>query len=343
MLGGFAGHTTCKPAHRAYSKKIPPKASDGNLAAIFWRIRKNSAKSTRVCGESGFTYGQAGLVNVALIEGPGGGLRGTPVFHFFASNDGNRARASVIGGLLAATTLAFAMPSAAAEVYINSHTPLGYAVLSDPAGFPDTSNIAFGAIGGDLDHQFSMAPYETVITEGGIDFTVLAFCVDFTTDLPWDFESHPGIIDAVNHDYKDGSLDDVPNFDNNLTKVAKVYNLLNVGQTLWLANPTDYVHLAAVQGAIWQVMTGQTFGFGDAGPYGPENDYLIQDYAGISADPLPSNTLIRVLVPVQEQTQVLAYAVQTAVPEPESWALMIGGFAGMGSMLRFRRRALARA
>jgi len=272
------------------------------------------------------------------------------VIQFFTANDGIRARASVVGGFAAAAVMAiglsFAAPASAAQVTINSATPLGYGLGID------TTNVAFGqsdAWTADSDFTGLMSPYVVAATEGGIDFTVLAFCVDFHTDLSWNFDPDVAVLTVNDTAYHDGSLNTVPDFDDpGGVKAAHVYNLIDLGQTLWAGNLADKnLRLSAVQGAIWQVMTGKTFEFADYGAGGAVanlTDYndLIQTYVNMPTTSLPSTSAIRVLTSVDGQAQALAYAVQTAVPEPSTWAMMIGGFAGMGSMLRFRRRMLAR-
>jgi hypothetical protein len=48
-----------------------------------------------------------------------------------------------------------------------------------------------------------------------------------------------------------------------------------------------------------------------------------------------------VLLTVSTRSPVTVFFSQTAVPEPATWAMMLGGFFGLGAILRRRRAALA--
>jgi hypothetical protein len=266
------------------------------------------------------------------------------VLQFSATLGAARAR-SAGGALFAAAalaaSLAFATPSAAAEVFIYSATPTDVQIgQTDPVILDAHPDRAF----------FGMSPQIVHAKEGsqfgaGQDFTVLAFCIDFYTDTPTNWNAD-FTLNTVDYQYHDGVLGGAalgPDPD----AETKVSTLINYGTDLWFTqahNAMLQVRLAAVQGAIWQIMTGKTFVFHPALSPDPAWNQLIQDYADLHGLPgTVSQSQIRALFSDDGGAQAIAYALRTSVPEPETWALMLVGFFGAGSLLRKSRRRVPAA
>ena len=249
----------------------------------------------------------------------------------FNGNGGSVVRAGVVAAI-AAAGLSFAAPASAADVFIFSATQTGDAIGTT---VPEVSGR----------EAFRMAPFEIQAKEGtqfgaGEDFTALAFCIDFYTDMP--MEDPADLVDGtndINAQYGDGTLAGA-----SAQEQETVFRLVDYGNYLYKfhsANPNTQTRLAALQGAIWQVLTHQTFKFYDS-YLGPEADQLIQDYASLNGVVLRNDRAMRVLLS-QDGFQGVAYSLRTGVPEPATWGLMIGGFFVVGAALRRARRAVPSA
>jgi hypothetical protein len=235
--------------------------------------------------------------------------------------------AAIAGGL------SLAAPASAADVFIYSATLSG-----------DAIGTTVPAIDGR--EAFRMSPFVLEAKDGaqfsaGQDFTALAFCVDFYTDMP--MEAYEDQLDGTNDidaGYADGTLAGAT-----AEEQETVFRLVDYGAYLYKHHSTHsnvQTQLAAIQGAIWQVVTHKTFTFYDS-YLGPEADQLIQDYANLNGVLLREHRTMRVLVS-QDGFQGVAYSLRAGVPEPATWGLMIGGFFVAGGVLRrARRRTLSAA
>ena len=139
------------------------------------------------------------------------------------------------------------------------------------------------------------------------------------------------------------------------TQIAQVGRLTNYGVLAFDNAPTTtfaqrtsrWDELAAVQGAIWQVVTGRNVTSTnltldariDAFSSGAFASFFVAAY-GAPGDDITFLTPLN--YPDRRGTQGMVIpnpgGGETAIPEPATWALMIGGFALAGSALRRARR-----
>jgi len=172
--------------------------------------------------------------------------------------------------------------------------------------------------------------------------SITAFCVDLFDDLALGAFS-PGIP------YQTEALTTSRDVDGQqLGAVLSATQLSQIDKLLSLANGFEFnaaahgADLAAIQGAIWEI---ENPGYTVTSHNGL--DGLTHTYEGWSAitntaDPhfirsSPQTTIISAFDPKGNFHQAFAFA----VPEPQSWALMIAGFGGVGAILRRRRAAAA--
>ncbi len=175
-----------------------------------------------------------------------------------------------------------------------------------------------------------------VVTSAGLD-PFLAFCIQYNVDMPLDMD-HLDQPTALNLVYVD-----VPNLLG--ANTAAVGQLVNYGTSLFTSgglSATDLsTELSVIQGAIWTITTGQTFGF-YPDYYEPtvlaELNAKIVTYA-TGGQPTGYSSQIRTMVSKDlNMGQGLAFAGSAPVPEPGVWALMIGGFFCAGAMVRRNQR-----
>jgi PEP-CTERM motif len=117
----------------------------------------------------------------------------------------------------------------------------------------------------------------------------------------------------------------------------EIGQLANFGQAIYAAGGANYAEtLTAVQGAIWSL------------EYGVDGQRATSSNATVDAE------IVHLLGSVSDNGKGYANGlladphaeqnmVTGLVPEPASWALMIGGFGMAGAMLRRRRSAAATA
>ncbi|OAN66140.1 PEPxxWA-CTERM sorting domain-containing protein [Sphingomonas sp. TDK1] len=169
-------------------------------------------------------------------------------------------------------------------------------------------------------------------TEGGKAVSFLSYCIDPFKPVGEGAYERAGI----------GSVLGDP------TRQQQMLTLLTHSDLL-LAAETDLsgkqTISAATQLAVWEILTESgkydttagdfyTYGGNSNDARSLANSYLTQVTSGGWA-PIAGQQL-QVLYSPTQQSQVFL----TAVPEPASWAMMIGGFAFVGGMLR-RRRSMA--
>jgi hypothetical protein len=189
---------------------------------------------------------------------------------------------------------------------------------------------------------------------------LVAFCVDvyhsitltdyspdltYTDDIELEHNSH---YDPTKRDYLSES------------EVVHIGKLVNYGTEVWyngfgLSSAARTNELAAVQGAIWKVVSGLTV---TATGNGTTTNNLIQGRINALANANtytnaftyaegPVYASIKLLTPFKNGKYPKSYphkdltqsfAIGDAVPEPGTWVMMIGGFAFAGAMLRRRRQ-----
>lgn len=241
-----------------------------------------------------------------------------------------------------AGVLAMAAPGHAAQYFLASDTmnTSRTAHINGPNGFHEYVYIA----------PIKFTAYEGTSAVGP-SFNFVGFCVDIFHDIG---------LGTLNLKYDDNY--DLTTDSKYLTNTPfsggtaltggqrlQVARLVNYGTLVYAHGPntTDTVNrLAALQGAIWQVINpGYTVTSGTAAV----NSYI----AAYSGANYMANLTGYGLVhsDIHFITETGKYGVRVAhqsfafadVPEPATWALMIGGFAIMGAALRRARRAPATA
>jgi hypothetical protein len=243
------------------------------------------------------------------------------------------AAAAVAGGL------AFAAPASATSVVILEGTMSSPLVVNISGPGAGSGNVY-------------AAPMQFETLYGGTPTDLLAFCVDifhhitlgnYTPDLqytdvnPWD----------VNFSYATPPL--------TVPEVAQVARLVHFGTAVFndgsLASLAKRTQLAAVQGAIWSVVANRTVtlaaGFSqNNGVVAASFNTQVSNLAGANYLSYmgaygPVSSQVTLITPITYPTGGTQAFLFAAVPEPATWALMIGGFGAAGAMLRRRRAVLA--
>lgn len=188
-------------------------------------------------------------------------------------------------------------------------------------------------------------------------FSLLVFCVDIYhfsgSGLAYDYDDGQ----PLKTNSRNGFTVDAMTPEDALSpgQVAHVGRLVNYGAKLYAADAMDQPDktnkLAAVQGAIWQVINQPKSGFSitanqGIGPVngligglaGPNYLSLIyEDVGGVSSKIHFLKESSTSANPYGTSGSHQAFAI-AAVPEPATWVMMIGGFAVAGGMLRRSRQ-----
>ena len=168
----------------------------------------------------------------------------------------------------------------------------------------------------------------TVSINGGPDQSLLVFCVDifhvFDSSTPNPTVTY--VTDLVTTN-SDGALSGTGHALSNVIS-GEIGYLAYLGQLT-----SDPERLAAIQGAIWKTEYSNT-NFQISGGSARIDEYVSLASAWGASHPNYEG-FARGITAVDGKTQGFT----TGVPEPAAWALMIGGFAGAGAMLR-RRKAM---
>ncbi|WP_337187651.1 PEPxxWA-CTERM sorting domain-containing protein [Phenylobacterium sp.] len=238
-----------------------------------------------------------------------------------------------VGAAAVAAGLAFA-PMAQAATYIMQNGTMDS---------PRTLNIA--GIGNVKATPVQFDGYIDDVVDQPFD-NLVAFCVDVyhaitLTDYDPDLK-YTDTIPLTTDSQWDGSPKVLTN-----QEILQIGRLVNYGTNVFYNAPggaARYDELAAVQGAIWQVVSGLNVTSTNA-----TLNTRIDNLAGLSYMSFFNtgyghvHSGIKFLTPFTDSrvypdkklTQAFAIA---AVPEPAAWVMMIGGFACAGAMLRRSRR-----
>ncbi len=157
---------------------------------------------------------------------------------------------------------------------------------------------------------------------GSFDFD--AFCVDLARNI----SVGTGVQANVNYNYQVGTFT-TDGFGNLLSadQVKQAKGLATLGFSL-VGDPTKGDDLAAIQGAIWQVLhPDAVFSSSNAAV-----DALIGSYVTL-APSLTGNARFIFSTDGDPQQSLLI----PGVPEPATWAMLIAGFGMVGFALRNRR------
>lgn len=197
-------------------------------------------------------------------------------------------------------------------------------------------------------------------------YTLFGFCVDITHDMT---------LGGLNLVYSDNFgvnavADPLPtDFHGGVISPTTLSALTNLIDTGWLLHESEtgqsasYVNnvelqLAAIQAAIWQVEGGSVSLNGGTATAGANvggaiagnsaltysqyfNNYATGAYHSLADANDKFYTIVQVNPYDGHQSFAVGWPIP-GVPEPTTWAMMLTGFFGMGSMLRSRRK-LARA
>ncbi|MFD1610559.1 PEPxxWA-CTERM sorting domain-containing protein [Sphingomonas tabacisoli] len=219
-----------------------------------------------------------------------------------------------------AIAAASAMPAAAQAAYQIDHYAFAPGALVGTVQYTPTGLNVNAGIG-----RLNLTGTET---PGGAAASFLTYCVDIFHDLtiPATFDFAP-----------------VSTLIPDATKQSQLLTLMTQSDAL-LANASDKTTVsAAIQLATWEIVneTSGSYGFatGTFRSTGGNSDaarslaqtYLNQITTG-AWQPSPTGTL-RLLYSATSQSQIIA-----GVPEPATWAMMIGGFGLVGAAARRRAR-----
>ncbi|MHA6718936.1 PEPxxWA-CTERM sorting domain-containing protein [Sphingomonas sp. RS6] len=205
---------------------------------------------------------------------------------------------------------------------------------ADP-GFLTASKMVYKPTN-DVDHNVSVGRFHMTGTENGSVIDFFSYCAD------------------AFHNLSKGSFEwaDLSALTSNTTRQEQLVTLLTNSELLLGAESNAQVRKtisAATQLAVWEILSERkTWSYdtkkGDFYTTGGDtnaartlaNSYLAQIANGSWT--AVAGYKVRVLFSANNQSQVVV----TAVPEPATWLMLIGGFALVGGTLRRRRAATVR-
>jgi hypothetical protein len=253
---------------------------------------------------------------------------------------------SVLTGAAFACAMAAAAPSHATQYFLNTATM-------------DTSRTAT-IVGPGMNAHVYAGPIKFKTYEGtaavGQSFDIVGFCVDIfhsislgTINLKYD-DNYQLTTDSkylTNTPFGGGAATPLSN-----GQILQVGRLVNYGTLVFNQAPTSSAKsstLAALQGAIWQVINPtytvassngtvntQIGQFAGAGYNG-----FLTGYGQVNSGIVFISETGKYGTKSARQSFAFAGPGGAAIPEPATWALMIGGFAMAGAALRRSRPRLA--
>lgn len=188
---------------------------------------------------------------------------------------------------------------------------------------------------------------------------LVAFCVDVyhTVELK---EYNPDLTYTDENNLEHNShWDPTKREELSFEEKVQVGRLVNYGTEIWYnmaAGTTRYNELAAVQGAIWKVVSGLTVSTNNVYGNNGQNNAIqgrLNALAGASYESAflyadgEDSARIKLLTPFTTGQYAKQYpnkklpqsfAIAGPIPEPGTWVMMIGGFAFAGAMLRRSRQ-----
>lgn len=239
----------------------------------------------------------------------------------------------------------FALPALAAAFALSS-TPASAATtyVLDRGDMPNHRTLNISGLGNVWAGPILFDGSYGVNGPGFVD--LVAFCVDiyhsislgnYTPDLTYTdanaltYDSNSG--GQANHYSGPSGLSAA-----NITRIGTLANYgTRVAKDNLLASGTKSDRLAAVQGAIWQLASGRNV-------TGTGLTNLIDDLSGANYQSFfvgnygTINSSFKLITPTVYPAIRGTQSFVIAVPEPATWAMMIGGFGAIGVMLRRRRQ-----
>jgi hypothetical protein len=222
--------------------------------------------------------------------------------------------------------LAVGSSASAATIFV---TNVG--VTSNDSSF---DHLNLSGLGGGPDLSTDVWAPGILFTEetslGGPTTTDLVFCVDLEHNIGVQGYGPPLVFDTGFLQFTGGGAPVDPIISNEIGRLAEL------GKYIYKTQSFDYAHkLVAVQGAIWSLE------YGVKGGRATSSNAAIDSEIAAFVKIGPHGTgLAHELLSDPHHVQNM---VSGGVPEPASWALMIGGFGMAGAMLRRQRRAAATA
>lgn len=256
------------------------------------------------------------------------------------SKTGRRMRSRAILGLAAAAGLS----AAALAGQASATTTFNITNVSMDTTY-EANIVGFGAAY-DNGVTFSVSGYPTGET------SLYGFCIDIYHDIYLG-----GSYTYSTNQPQGGGLVANSGTTLNATQVSAITDLVDTGFLLHQQNPNDAdtsLKLAAIQAAIWEIEVPTT--------NNQQTVTLVNPNATVAGDPTPIETYFEnyvngnydhsLLTPQDKvftiangtnQSFAIGWPISGGVPEPATWAMLLTGFFGMGSLLRRHRKAAVTA
>jgi hypothetical protein len=264
------------------------------------------------------------------------------MFRFDTIASGAKAAA---GAAIATAMLAMATPAAATQNIYVEYATMNTTFQANISGFGNAYSNGV---------TFRVNDFGTSAAFNASDYYIYGFCIDIFHDMY--------INQTLNYTYTstygDAGQPLYTNYGptapaNELSdgQITAITNLVDTGWLLHQGNPNDYdtsMRTAAIQAAIWQVANpNATITVLNANLNGAQfsqyqtyfNDYKTGNYTVLADANDRVYTITDQARSPQHQTFAIGWPIEGgAVPEPSTWALIIGGFGLTGAALRRRRQ-----